>query len=112
MNLNITRVYNKQFRENLYSLSTDMLKMKSTHLFIASNAWESVYIELDDSIPEGYLRNLHTVCDNITVNLPDVVTDKTLGLLIELYPDKSGALRRAYMQGTKIEEVLEKCLVQ
>lgn len=110
MRLNITRVYNTGFTENQCNLATAMLSMKSTHLFIASNVWESIFIELEDSIPDGYLGNLNMICNNIKVNLPDKVTDKTVHLLTELYPDKAGALRRNYMQGRDVREVLKECM--
>lgn len=110
MILEITREYDKSFSENTYKLGTYMLQMKSTHLFIASNAWEKISLELEDSIPEGYLRSLHLVCNNIKVKLPESTTEKTLHLLTELFPDKAGALRRCYMQGRDLREVLSECL--
>jgi hypothetical protein len=112
MKLNITKQYNKGFVEDTCNLATAMLSMKSTHLFIASNAWESVYIELDDSIPEGYLKCLHVVTKNVKVKLPESVTENTLRQLTELYPEKSGALRRTYMQKRSFTEVLPECLVK
>ena len=112
MKLNITRQYNKGFVEDTCNLGTAMLSMKSTHLFIASYAWESIYIELEDTIPEGYLKGFNMLSKDIKVNLPETITDKTLHLLTELYPDKAGALRRAYMQKRDMKEVLFTCLVQ
>lgn len=112
MKLNITRQYNKGFVEDTCNLGTSMLNMKATHLFIASNAWESIYVELEDTIPEGYLCCFGMVTQNISVNLPETVTEKTLHLLTELYPEKAGALRRTYMQKRDFKEVLEECLVQ
>jgi len=112
MILNITRTYNKSFVEDTCNLATNMLQMKATHLFIASNAWERINIELEDTIPEGYLRSLSLVSQDIKVNLPENITDKTLHLLTELYPSKAGTLRRCYMQGRDLREVLSDCLVQ
>lgn len=112
MILNITKVYNQGFVENTCNLATHMLAMKSTHLFIASNAWESIYLEIDDSIPEGYLKSFNLVTKNIKVKLPDNLTDKTLRLLTELYPDKAGSLRKCFMQGRDVQEVLQECLVR
>ncbi len=111
MRLQISEKYNKDFVEDTYSLATYMLNMKSTHLFIAANSWDSISIDLLDSIPEGTLRFFHMVTENIKVSLPSDITEKTLRLLTELYPDKAGALRRVFMQGGSVKEVLRDCLV-
>lgn len=111
MKLNITLNYEKSFTEDQFNLATNMLTMKSTHFFIASNVWDSIYLELDDLIPEGYLANLHLVSNDIKVKLPAKITDKTLRLLTELYPDKSGTIRKNYMMGRDMSEVLGDCLV-
>jgi hypothetical protein len=106
MRLLIAKEYNPGFNEELYTLKTSMLKSTSTHLFIAANRWDAICIELDDDIPETCLCNMNLICENITVKLPEEITDKTLRLLCELYPDKSGALRRVYMCKGDIKEVL------
>lgn len=112
MNLSITEVYDKTFDKDTYHLSTDMLQSTNTHLFIASYMWDNVHIQLNNKIPEGYLRCIKTVSKQVTVKLPAEVTETTLHQLIELYPDKSGALRRCYMQKLGFGEVLGECLVQ
>lgn len=111
MILNITKVYNTGFVEDTCNLGTSMLTMKSTHLFIASNYWESIRIELDDCIPEGYLSCFKLVAKEIKVKLPESITDITLRQLTELFPDKAGVLRRAFLQGRSIREVIPECLV-
>ena len=110
MVLYIAKDYDPSFNDELYTLRTSMLQLKSTHLFINSNAWDSIMIDLDDSIPEGCLCNLSLICSNIKVNLPETVTDVTLRLLCELFPTKAGALRRTYMAGGNLKEVLSDCL--
>ncbi len=112
MRLYVTRKFIKDFHEDSYYIGTSFLKAKATHFFIASNHWESIYIEIEDTIPEGYLRSLHLVCNNIKVNLPEVITDKTVQLLAELYPDKSGKIRRTYLTGGNLKEVLSDCTEQ
>lgn len=112
MVLNITAEYNKSFVENVCSLATHMLSIPSTHLFIASNTWEEIDVDVNDEIPEGCLHCLSLACDNIKVRLPENVTDKTVRLLAEALPDKAGVIRRAYMQGTPIKEVLKDCVVR
>lgn len=112
MKLFVTRDFHKEFHDDSYFISTYFLKAKATHFFIASNKWESIYIEIEDSIPEGYLKSLHLVCPKITVNLPETVTDTTVRLLAELYPEKSGSIRRAYLTGGNVAEVLGECMDQ
>lgn len=112
MILNIKNEYVKDFEKDTVNLATHMLQMKSTHLFIASGSWDIVYLELDDTIPESCLFGIHTTTDCIRVKLPDVITDITVNRLAELFPDKAGMLRRLYMQGKDIREVLNGCVVQ
>lgn len=110
MTLNITREYKKEFVEDTYNLATSFLKVKSTHFFIASHKWDRIYIELTEDIPDNYLSCFSMVSDNIKVKLPDVRTDKTMRELCELYPDKAGKIRKAYLQGTEYQEVISECL--
>lgn len=112
MKLLIGLQYNKEMVDNECHLATRMLAMKATHLFIASYKWDSILLEMDDVIPIGYLRCLPLVCKDIKVKLPETVTDHTMTLLTELYPEKGGAIRRAYMSGQGFKEVLSECLVQ
>ena len=111
MRLLISKEYDPHFNENLYTLKTSMLQAPSTHLFIAGNSWEAISIELDDCIPETCLCNMSLTCQNLSVKLPDVITDKTVRLLCELFPDKAGAIRRVYMCHGDLKEVLSDCLV-
>lgn len=111
MTLNITRSFAKELVDNTCNLATSFLKIKSTHFFIASHRWDRIYIELDEDIPENYLSCFSMVSDNIKVRLPEAPTDKTMKELCELYPDKAGRIRRAYLQGLNYSEVIPECLV-
>lgn len=111
MILRISDEFDTSFNTEVYSLSSDMLSMKSTHMFIASHAWERIELSVTDTIPTGYLGSMNLVCKDIKVKLPEKVTDKTLLLLTELYPEKAGKLRRCYMAGSPIREVLGECLI-
>lgn len=106
MRLLISKEFDKSMEDNTCKLATYMLSVKATHMFIASNVWESIRIELDDSIPLGVLRRINDVCKDIKVTVPIPVTETTLKLLTELYPEKSGALRRVFMQGGNVKGVL------
>lgn len=113
MKLIISKKYDKSFNENTSCLGTYMLSVTATHLYIASHSWESIELELDDSIPDNILGNMRLVCnpENIKVILPEDITDKTVRLLIDLYPDKAGVIRRTYMSGGSIREAVRECLV-
>lgn len=103
---------NKEVLGDVFQLNPQYLKFKSTHLFIASHAWSSVEIELIEDIPTDSLKWLSLVTKDIKVKLPGEVTEHILQLLIELFPDKAGVLRRTFLQNGSFEEVLGDCLVR
>ena len=51
MKLLISKEFDKSFTEDTAKLSTSMLQFPSTHMYIASNHWDSCILWLDDSIP-------------------------------------------------------------
>lgn len=79
---------------------------KLTHLTIASREWDSLYIDLEECIPEGSLRFLPKKCTRIRVGCPDKPSLHQLHLLVELYPDLDGLLRKTYMKGDSIHGIL------
>ena len=89
-----------------YTISVDYLNHIATHLYLASQQWDSLYCELSDSIPLGCLKNIRTKVKDVTVKIPDNETKKTMQLLAELYPEKSGTLRKQFMLGRSLKEVL------
>lgn len=111
MKLEIKKTYQPVFNEDLCQLGASMLQMKAVHLFVASHKWDVIEIEICDEIPEGSLRFLRIVCNNIKVKVPDDVTDKTLRILTDIFPDKSGLLRKQYFAGKSVKEVLGECLL-
>lgn len=112
MKLNITRQYNKSFVEDTCNLGTSMLNSAATHLFIASNSWDEIYIELTNDVKVGMLKYIPMVCDKIKISLPEDINHTVVHLLTELYPDKAGKIRMAYMQQRDLREELGECLVQ
>ena len=89
-------------------MSPSSLQYKITHLTLASRDWDTVYIDLDECIPEGYLRYLPQKCKDIQVCLPNTPSMHQLHLLIELYPHMDGTLRKAYLKGENINVLLPK----
>lgn len=111
MKLIISKIYDREFTEDTTKLGTSMLMLQTTHLFIASNKWDEIYIELDECIPENSLLHLNMVTDTIRVKLPEKVTYPILKQLTELFPEKSGTIRKYFMTGQDLKGVLEDCLV-
>lgn len=79
---------------------------KVTHLMLASYKWDKLFIDLDESIPEGSLRFLPERCDSIHVAWEEPTSMHTLHLLIELFPQLDGKLRKAYMKGEDMRGLL------
>lgn len=111
MRLRILKNYVKQMEEDTFHLSTEMLNITSTHMFIASHVWEEITIELDDIILPHYLHCISFATNNIKVKLPEKITAATVQQLTELFPSKSGLIRKAFMMTGDVEGVLEGCLV-
>lgn len=80
--------------------------LKVTHLTLASQEWDALYIELDECIPEGSLRFLPQKCKCIRALCPERLSMHQLHLLVELYPSLDGKLRKAYMKGEDVRELL------
>lgn len=80
--------------------------LNMTHLTLASQNWDELYIDLDESIPEGSLRFLPKKCAKIIVGCPDHPSTRQLHLLIELFPELDGKLRKAQMKGAGVHGLL------
>lgn len=107
MILNIYRkLPKKDFTGDCCNLDVASLDYTSTHLFIASHTWDKLNIELDDTIADDVLKYVRNVCKEINVILPDVVTDHTVSLLCELYPDKAGRIRKYRMMKRDLMEAI------
>lgn len=87
-------------------LPISVLKQTSAHLFIASNSWDTLYLDLSDDIPTLCLKFIRDKVKEVRVKLPDKVTTHTLKLLIELFPSNEGKLRKQFMMGGNLDGVL------
>jgi hypothetical protein len=83
------------------------LDNKAVHLFIASNKWEKVVVVLSDSIPENLLKYiiLSGTTKEVIIN-DEHPSPKCIRLLCEIYPEKSGMIRKADMLGRDMRYVL------
>jgi len=82
------------------------LALKLTHLVLASRQWDELFIDVVEDIPEGTLRFLPKKCNVIHVCCPEHPTLHQLHLLVELYPELDGKLRKAYMKGDTVHGLL------
>lgn len=106
MNLLISEEYRKELDPDNYCIKASMLAENGVHLFIASNQWDEIRVELCPSLPVARLEFLPTVCQNIKVNkLSDY--SAYIDALIALFPNKSGALRRCKLSGTGFYDVIK-----
>lgn len=111
MTLRIMKQYDTSMEPDVYKLSTEMLNIKSTHLFIASNKWDKIILELDEKILPGYLKCLNSTAAAVEVILPTQLSPTLVQQLTEIYPEKSGLIRKAYMTGKSVQEVLGECVM-
>lgn len=80
-----------------YHITYNQLKSNATHLFIASNEWDELHITLCEEIPLNVLKYVRMACKDIKVLLPVKQTEHIMELMCELYPDKTGKIRKYYM---------------
>lgn len=106
MVLNIYKEYVKSPDMDIMVLKADMLKEKGTHLFLASYIWDRINIELFEGLESWYLHFLPSVCSDIRVISHEQDLSQYVQCLTELYPDKSGAIRRAVMQRHPLQSIL------
>ncbi len=79
------------------------------HLYMLSNNFDEVIVELSDWIQLGKIRPLmsHT---RVIPKIPEKVTSHTISLLTEMYPEKAAELRYTFMRDPshikeKIDEI-------
>lgn len=87
-------------------MTPDALKHNGTHLFLRTYHWDSIEVDLTEDIPIGKLRYLHMCSDNIIVNFTEPASDHIARLLCDLYPDKSGTIRKTHMMRGDLHAVL------
>lgn len=105
--LKITKEYIKsdQLDTTAITLKHSMLLERGTHLFIASHKWDSVYVELHPELRADALHYLPTVTEKVQVYCDGKLEDY-MQCLVELFPSKSGAIRKAVMQRQDLSSVL------
>lgn len=87
-------------------LSPKALKENGTHLFIKSHEWDELVIDLTEDIPKGCLRYVSTCAKNMKINVPGEIDAHIVQLLSEVYPDLSGKIRKTFLFGGDVRELL------
>lgn len=94
-------------RENTFYVPYEWLSNKAVHLYLASQMWDSVVVVLDDAIPKDVLKYITSKGKMRRIIVGDKgLTDKCVDLACEIYPEKAGAIHKAYMMGKDITSVL------
>lgn len=87
-------------------LPPNSLKQKGTHLFIKSHEWNTLYIDVTEDIPMGCLKYVCEYFQSVKADVPNGLNDHVVELLAELYPNLSGKIRKAYLFGGDVRELL------
>ena len=82
------------------------LGLKPLHLVIASVKPEAVRIDIDEEIPDGSLKFLPMVSPDIKVAFETPATVHTMRHLADLFPAKSGTIRKTYQEGGDLRGLL------
>jgi len=96
----------RKLSENAFTIDPEMLKFKAVHLFIASHNWEQIEIHLSNRVDPEDIKYLHLVSDNIKTIIPKDSKQDVLRCLCNIYPDKAGSLRQAYMCNSSLDRVV------
>lgn len=81
----------------------------AAHLFIASQKWDEIVFQDIESLDYKNLLGIPSVTNKIVVNTPAKLTENTMRILVSLFPDFAGMIRKCYMTGGFVGEVLPKC---
>lgn len=110
MTLRITREKKREFDTENYYLHPSMLNSNGTHLFIASNKWDAIIVDLCPELNPAKLHYLPSICTDIKIcNSPDI--EKYVDALLELFPNKGGQLRRCKLSGHGARDVVKEYIL-
>lgn len=102
MNLKITETGPRDMLEvNTMDVPVSYLQHQASHLYLACQEWDKLYVELSEDIPEGTLRHIGSMAKSIQVVIPSPVTRKIMCLLTELFPDRAGTIRKVFASGKR-----------
>lgn len=104
---------------DLMNLSPDVQKSNMTflthisnadnpklHLFVASNKWRELIIQLVDSDSLKGIFPMLCKFEQIKVCLMEKPTQSVIHFLCKLYPQKAASIRKAYMTGKDVGGII------
>lgn len=105
MTLHISKEHKASAEEMV--ITYEWLRDNATHLYVASNSWDRLIVDLSEEIPENVLKYMILKCKNVEVHLPEgKLSPKCINLLCEVYPDRAGELRKANMLGKDLNTIV------
>jgi hypothetical protein len=85
-------------------LTHKAVRDKDAILFAAMYEWDTLFVELFEELPLYSLKYVREKAKSVKVHFSEC-TQHILKLLIELFPDREGVLRKGYNEGN-LDEVL------
>ena len=92
--------------DDTYNFDISMLNYQSAHMFIASNEWDEIIVDVTDDINPESVKYLTSACPKVFCYLPENVTEKTLSILCAIYPTLAGKLRMGYMAKQDLTHII------
>ena len=77
-----------------------------THMYIASYKWSNLIVEIDENAPLNDIAIIATKCDKVSFILKCVISNDILALLCKTNIEVAGELRRAFMRGRDITNLV------
>jgi hypothetical protein len=91
---------------NTLSLFEGDINSKRAHLFVVSNEWYDLEIELTDTLDMTIIPIMLSRFNHVTFKLLTRMNKDILNMLCKCFPDKSGSFRKAFMLGKDVLSIL------
>lgn len=87
-------------------IAPEHLNKNFAHAVIASQQWDTLYIDIDECIQENRLRFIPSHCSRIVVGCTEPLSRHQMVLITELYPALGGKIRKEFLRGGNVKDVL------
>lgn len=106
MNLYIANT--KSDQDNTFWIPPLLLNDKPMHLYLACNQWDTLQVVMCEDIPADVLKYTKDKCKEIQVVDDGCgITKHKVDILCELYPEKAGTIRKNFMLGRNVYDLLK-----
>lgn len=92
----------KTYGLNICVMTLEEFSRKESHLYIATENWERIEVDICEKTPAGYLNQMSVKCPIVPVVLE--INPKVLMRLCEMYPNDRAYLRSHYNKGLEAFE--------